>query len=118
MNPAQITAPAVFLAAVMLSLIQPARAQEIPRFDVNRQCRAVASVTGAYSEAIFSSCIDMEQNAYDSLKADWAALSDSMKAHCTQVATVTGPGSYAILRSCIEMENDARSRNQTRQFRY
>jgi hypothetical protein len=93
-------------------------AQEIPRFDVNTHCRQVAGVGGTYSEALFGSCMDMEQSAYDGLKTEWAALPTAARYHCIQVATVAGPGSYSLLQSCIQMETEAASQNRQRNFRY
>jgi hypothetical protein len=93
-------------------------AQELPRFDVNTHCQEVAGVGGVYSASLFGSCMDMEQTAYDGLKAEWAALPMVARQHCIQVATVAGPGSYSILQSCIQMETQAASQNRQRKFRY
>ena len=46
-------------------------AQEMPRFDVDAHCRQVAGFGGSFSDTILGSCVDMEQSAYDGMKAGW-----------------------------------------------
>jgi hypothetical protein len=93
-------------------------AGDVPRFDVERHCKEVASFGGTYSAALDKSCFDMEQSAYDNLKARWSEVSSSMAAHCSEVAAFGGPGSYSLLESCIRMESEAAGSVGGREFKY
>ncbi|QEL12896.1 hypothetical protein FY550_14620 [Kushneria phosphatilytica] len=89
-------------------------AEDLPHFDVEAYCKQVSSVGGS-SNAIYNSCIDMQQDAYDVLKSSWADVPAKTQDYCQQVASVGG-SSYSILKSCIEMETDAASNRKSFQF--
>lgn len=89
----------------------------LPRFDVPTSCAKVARSGGTYSETIYSGCLDMEQQAYDDLKAKWDSLPQGIRASCVRVAKAANP-SYSILSGCIDMETSAASENKTKTFRY
>lgn len=92
----------------------PTVAQEMPRYNASGYCQEVAEVSGG-SSTIYNSCIEMEQNAYDKRKEDWASISAKSRNYCDEVARISG-GSYTILDSCIEMETDASA--STPEFKY
>lgn len=92
----------------------PAAAQNIPRYDVPARCRQVAEVSGG-SSMIYNGCMEMEQEAYDTLKTSWSSIPSRMRSYCDEVGQVSG-GSYTILTGCIEMEADAAS--NTPEFKY
>lgn len=98
------------LAAASLA----ASAQDMPRFDVEAHCEQVAEFAGG-SHQIFNSCIQMEQNAYNGLKARWASVGGRIRSHCQEVAQFSG-GSYQILQSCVQMEEDAAGNRQSFSF--
>lgn len=102
MNRAFFLAPWAYVCFASL-----AQAQTIPRYNVEGYCQRVADVSGG-SAMIFNGCMDMEQQAYNVLKAMWAQLPGSSRNYCDEVARVSG-GSYSILQGCIEMETDASS---------
>ncbi|WP_406871595.1 hypothetical protein WHT83_14845 [Aminobacter sp. P9b] len=93
-------------------------ASELPRFDVESHCKAVASFGGTYSASLDESCFSMEQAAYDGLKPIWPDLPASVARHCAEVAAFGGPGSYSLLESCIRMEVDAAGANSNRKFKF
>ncbi len=64
---------------------------------------------------IYSSCIDLEQTNYNSIKSEWNDLSDQIRNHCNQVAQFSG-GSYQILKSCVDLEKNAA--NNTSKFKF
>lgn len=102
----------------MMLFVFPASAAEMPRFDVVAHCKQVSAFGGSYSESLNESCMDMEQSAYNQIKAAWANLSTSMQNHCKQVASFAGAGSYSLLQGCIDMELNAAKNNKYRQFKY
>ncbi len=75
---------------------------EIPRYDVEGYCKSVKEVSGG-SDMIYNGCIDMEQEAYNSLKPNWERYTEKTKKYCNDVGKVSG-GSYTILEGCIDME--------------
>lgn len=91
-------------------------AAEMPRFDAEAHCEQVAAVGGSPSNSLYNSCIDMEQTAYNGLKAEWASLPTNIQNHCRDVASVTGPGSYSLLESCVDMEVSAGSNRREFSF--
>lgn len=100
--------------AAVLGPCMPAVAQSLPRYDVKLYCQQVADVSGG-SSMIYNGCIDMEQEAYDALKASWPGIPSRMRSYCDDVGRVSG-GSYSILKGCIEMEADAIG--STPEFKY
>jgi len=101
---------AFLLAVVPLSAL----GQEVPRFDVEAHCEEVAEFGGG-SHQIFNSCMQMEQNAYNGLKGQWANTSGRIRNHCQEVAEFGG-GSYQILQSCMQMEESAAGNRETFSF--
>ncbi len=85
----------------------PAAAETLPRYAVEDYCREVADFSGG-SSMMFNGCIDMEQGAYNKLKASWGRVPASTAAYCMEVAEFGGE-SYSMLDGCISMELDAAS---------
>lgn len=80
---------------------------EIPRYDVNAYCENVKEFSGG-SNQIYNSCIDAQQEAYNSLKRTYSMVPVETAEYCDEVAEFSG-GSYQILKTCIEQENTASS---------
>lgn len=93
-------------------------ATPIPRYDAKAHCRSLATAGGAPSEALFGSCMTMEQDAYDKLKPRWGSLPAAVRKHCDSLATLGGAGSYTMLAACVEQEMEAKSENAKRAFAY
>lgn len=91
-------------------------ANGIPRFDVEGQCKLVASVGGEFSNLTYNGCIQMEQSAYNRLKGNWASIPAGIRRQCAEVATVGGPGSYSTLGGCVDMEIQAASNKKSFSF--
>ena len=104
---ASLTYASFFMSSVAL-------AADLPRYDVEKHCSRVASISGS-SAMIKNGCMDMEQEAYDKLKPLWASIPGKTQQHCGQVAKVSG-GSYSILEGCIDMETEEAAK--PRQFKY
>ena len=82
-------------------------AAEIPRYDPEGYCKVVASFGGKYSAMLDNSCLELEQGAYNELKAGWGGYSGHAQSYCDDVATFGGKGSYQLLKSCIDLEEQA-----------
>lgn len=104
-----------------LSVLGPTPAdasKAIPHYDPDEYCEQVAGAGGSYSEETKQSCIEMEQQAYDSLKETWDDVPDKMQKYCDDVASSGGTSSYETLKSCIEQEEEAAEKNRTTHFKY
>lgn len=105
-----------FMASIAAAVSIPTSAytQEVPRYDVPSYCQGVTDFGGG-SSVIYNGCIEMEQEAYDSLKLAWFAASSRARSYCDGVARMGG-GAYSILKGCLDMEGDAAS--NTQEFKY
>ncbi len=102
----------IMIALAMMLFATTANAT--PRYDVASHCKEVAEF-GGYSSVIYNACIEQEQTAYDSLKANWDNISSKTTSYCDEIACFGGC-SYTILESCIEQETGAS--NNTTEFKY
>lgn len=91
-----------------------ANAQDIPRYNAAAYCQPVSEVSGG-SSTIYNGCIEMEQEAYDDLRAIWPKLPSRMRSYCDGVAKVSG-GTYSIFKGCVDMEADAAA--ETPEFKF
>lgn len=82
-------------------------AASMPRYDPEAYCRSVAQVSGG-SAVMYSTCIEMEQEAYDNTKAVADQIPSQVMRYCNDVGRAAG-GSYVMLETCIEMEVEAAS---------
>lgn len=99
---------------ISLLMTGPALASDIPRYDPPEYCKSVSEFGGG-SAMIYNGCMQMEQEAYDSLKRIWSRLPAKTKNYCDEVARF-GDRSYAIMKGCIDMEGEAAS--STPEFRF
>lgn len=98
---------AIIIGAAAMLLASGAFAQQVPRYNVEGHCEAVASFGGEFSNTTYNGCIDMEQSAYRGLKGAWTGLPGNVRRHCDEVATFGGEGSYSTLQGCVQMELSA-----------
>lgn len=105
----------VCLVTVILGAL-PATADGIPRFDVESHCEEIANLGGSFSGQLFNGCLNLEQSAYDDLKARWSEIPVGMREHCLSVATFGGNGNYQILGGCIELEQEAATERPSFEF--
>lgn len=85
----------------------PAVSGNLPQYEPEDWCRAVASSGGSYSQVIMNGCIAQEQQAYDALQSAWGDETGATQSWCDQVAQSGGQGSYVILLGCLVQENHA-----------
>lgn len=98
----------------IISFATLVNASELPRFDVEGHCEEVSQVVGG-SHQIYNSCMQSEQRAYNSLKAQWPSVSGRIRGHCQEVAEVIG-GSYEIMASCVRSEQSAAGQRESFSF--
>jgi hypothetical protein len=88
----------VLVATVFAST---AHAQDIPDFDVERECEAMVDQMGG-GNFLLSSCLTQEQKSYDWIKAEWSSLDGAIRKTCINMTSMMP--TYFLLRSCIEQE--------------
>lgn len=110
---------AAILGAVLPISITSADEMPIPRYDVKGHCNELANFDGTYSQMVMSSCLGLEQTAYNKIKKNWSKIPNSIRLYCNQLATFGGSGSsYSVFESCIEIETGAARRNAETEFHY
>ena len=96
----------------------PPAAGELPAYDPEAHCNGVAKAGGAFSETLFSSCLQQEQSSYDQLKSNWTKLPPEMRNRCDSVASAGPTPSYTILSGCVDQEQTASRDKQGRKFSF
>ncbi len=113
-----LRAPLALIAAcAALGAVATSARAEMPYYDPNSYCRAVASFGGAFSDSTMQTCLRMEQSAYDALKSRWDQLPQHIRAYCDEVARFGGAGSYSTLETCVQMEIRAAQSNRAFKFK-
>lgn len=93
---------AIVIGITALSVMSIAQAAELPRYDPNKYCERISSLSGG-SATLANECIKMEQSSYNKLKNMWDSIPEKTVSYCDRLANTTG-GSYTLLESCIDME--------------
>jgi hypothetical protein len=96
-----------FSTLVLASQLLMAVADDVPKFNIERGCRADNTNTSGLSAGLDEStkgCIHDEQAARDQLQAQWSQFAPSDRAMCTSNETdVPGaPPSYVDLLTCLQ----------------
>lgn len=80
-------------------------ANGVPAIDVDKTCRAAASVTSAAtSQRDIDICVSSEQKAREQMVKDWEQYANGDKARCVQVGPTVYLPSYVEWLTCLEME--------------
>jgi hypothetical protein len=88
--------------AIMATLSPVAVSDNVPKFDIVRECRFEGGST-----VDFARCSQDEAEALEQLKANWAQFAGVDKSSCVGAATTGGVASYVELLTCLEMTREA-----------
>jgi hypothetical protein len=96
-----------FSTLVLASQLIIAVADNVPRFNIERGCRADNTNTSGLSTGLDEStrrCVDDEQAARDQLQTQWSQFAPSDRTMCTANATdvPSVPPSYVDLLTCLQ----------------
>ncbi|MDF1600878.1 hypothetical protein PZ895_14005 [Mesorhizobium sp. YIM 152430] len=108
---------AFIATAGLLALTPAAFGESLPRYDVETECKKIASFGGTFSNMTYVGCLDLEQSSYDGLKRRWPSVPHEMKAECRTIAEFGG-GSYLTLSGCLDMEEAAARDASSKSFQY
>jgi hypothetical protein len=105
---------AIFSLVAILSLIMPARSDEIPNLDIAQLCRGIVSqakdpLAGGEPTITFERCMNAEQADRMDLEKVWSTFSADDKKHCVAESQMGGESSYTELITCLEMALAVRS---------
>lgn len=92
----------------------------LPRYNVRAFCAGVADHSGR-SLAAYNSCIDAEQQSYDTLKKIWHRATDEAQRRCPNEGMPAGDHSYVMTEICISEDianTQARTSGGPKQFRW
>ena len=91
------------LAAIVpvFAIDRAGAADELPAFDIARNCRA--EVVGAITTV--ESCTKDETDAKNELTKRWSQFGESEKKSCFGEASIGGDKSYVELLTCLEMSS-------------
>jgi len=95
----------VKIATIILS-VAATDGKEIPAFNVEPHCRAVAAEAKPVGDT--AACLQDEQKARQQLAQEWDQFTRAEKDHCLPLQTETGTPTYVALLSCLEVDRDAR----------
>jgi len=98
---------ALIVTAFFSLLSLSAFADDVPKLDFNKSCRADVA---AYGDGGNKACITDEQQARKTLVGQWKRFSPDSRTRCTRMVTdIAGSQSYIELLTCLEMARDAKS---------
>jgi hypothetical protein len=81
-------------------------ADSVPKFDVERTCRAAGGSDLAARDS--AECQRDEQDARSKLEKDWSQYSAAQRSQCDGLVTTGGAPSYVELLTCLEMAKQAK----------
>ena len=94
-------------ASLLFALGRPAFADEVPKFDVKRNCHV--DVTSYQGDASSKACIADEQQARNTLIAGWKRFPIPSRIRCSRmVGDIAGSQSYVELLTCLQMAQDVK----------
>ncbi|MEH2499773.1 hypothetical protein V1294_006252 [Bradyrhizobium sp. AZCC 1678] len=94
---------------VVSSQLVVAMADNVPKFDIARNCKLdVAATVGLSVDQSLKSCIRDEQQARQQLASRWSKFPAANRANCTANESVGGTPSYVSLLTCLQLDQWAR----------
>jgi hypothetical protein len=95
------------LAAALAASVTSARADTVPRLNVEKICSAIAAQSGETRTK--ESCLRSENETRTSLAQQWNSFPASDRSSCYSMTQMGGVGgTYAELLTCLEMARDVR----------
>jgi hypothetical protein len=96
--------------APLLAVLLVLAADNIPAFNIEPHCRALAEKTGFAQDR--DVCLQQEQAARQQLGAEWTQFTPAGKSHCLRLSTLGNDPTYTEFLTCLELDRDARQLRQ------
>jgi hypothetical protein len=98
------------------SQLVTAVADGVPTVDIQKTCRAAASVTSnTTTQRDVEICVASEQKAREQMVKDWTQYAAGDKARCVQAGPKVYLPSYVEWLTCLEMETAVKKMRQEQQ---
>jgi hypothetical protein len=97
----------LLLSCPILATFFVLAADNIPTFNIEPHCGALAQKTGFAQDREVR--LQQEQTAKQQLAMQWAQFTPAGKSHCLRLSTLGDDPTYTELLTCVELERDARS---------
>jgi hypothetical protein len=94
------------LNAPLLATLLVLAADNIPAFNIEPHCRALAEKTDFAQDR--DVCLQQEQAARQQLGVEWTQFTPAGKSHCLRLSTLGNDPTYTELLTCLELDRDAR----------
>jgi hypothetical protein len=91
------------LGLAFAALLSPAVADQVPRLDIEKTCRAVAGTP--VDKAKIQTCIEAEKKVRQELADNWTRYSAASRAQCSSGIATAYHATYVELVSFLEMAN-------------
>jgi len=100
------------LAVALLTAIEPARSEQVPKLDITPVCRGIAAHAGSPGEKggpdlSFDRCMASELRVRGTLIRQWKRFSPASQSQCLG-DTASGLSSYTDLLTCLQMSREAK----------
>jgi hypothetical protein len=92
-------------AILVVSPFGAALADQPPRLDVEKSCRAINEFAGAVRT--FDDCMKSEQSALAELNKTWNEYLPADRRRCLSLTSIGGLPSYVETLVCLQMNRDA-----------
>lgn len=94
------------IVAVPLAI---AVADELPKFDTSKSCKAAFSAYTGVDKARYDTCLKEETDAGAQISSTWAQWPARDRAHCAQLAALGGTPSYVEMLTCLQIARDTKT---------
>ena len=98
---------AALVAALSTISLAARTADSVPKFDIDKNCKAEVAGGSGIGETL-ESCTRDEEQSRQQLIPQWDQFSREDKSTCVRETTVDGSPSYVELQTCLEIANDTK----------
>jgi hypothetical protein len=100
--------------ALLMAVLEPAKADDVPVLNVDQVCRGIAQQAAAPGERggpdlSLEQCISSEQEIRQRLVKQWSTFAPADRTECVGEATAGGESSYTDVLTCLQMARDVRN---------
>jgi hypothetical protein len=104
-SPALLLLAPLVIAAPFIALA----ADELPKFDTSKSCKAAFSAYTGADKAGYETCLKEETAAGAQISSTWAQWPARDRAHCAQLAALGGTPSYIEMLTCLQIARDTKT---------
>jgi hypothetical protein len=102
------------ILALLMAVLEPANADDVPALNVDQVCRGIAQHAAAPGERggpdlSLQQCISSEQEIRQRLARQWSTFAPADRTECVGEATAGGESSYTDLLTCLQMARDVKN---------